>query len=111
MEENQETMNDVGIKSEGKKKKANDIGFKKLRITLSEPDDSPFNSFLGQLKTRGVKNFDISELVSEALNEVEERWWQDKLEDLTPIEFKLQAALENPEMREKIISVLNENPA
>mgnify|MGYP003683321567 CR=1 FL=1 len=79
---------------------------KKIRLNLQEVEDGPLNTMLNSLRDRGLKNYDLSETVSEALATIPEDWWKEKLEDLTPLEWKVQAALENPEMREKLVSLL-----
>lgn len=82
---------------------------KKTRLVLEEPIDSPLNHFQNTLKDRGVKNLDLNGLVCEALAQVPEEWWETKIEELTPLKFKLDAALEDPKMREKLISLLDTN--
>ena len=79
----------------------------KLKLVLAEPVDSPLNRFQQSLRERGVKNIDLNPIVSEALSQVPESWWDQRLDELTPMEFKLQQAMEDPEMREKIIALLN----
>ena len=79
----------------------------KLKLVLAEPADSPLSRFQQNLRERGVKNFDLSQVVSEALSQVPEAWWDQRLDDMTPIEFKLQQAMEDPEMRDKIIALLS----
>ncbi len=81
-------------------------GAKKLRLTLVEDDHSPLAHFQNALKERGIKNLEIGDIVSEALATVPKDWWDAKLEELTPLEWKLHAALENPEMRAKLMSLL-----
>lgn len=82
---------------------------KKTRLVLEEPIDSPLNHLQNTLKDRGVKNLDLNGLVCEALAQVPEEWWETKIEELTPLKFKLDAALEDPKMREKLISLLDTN--
>ncbi len=79
---------------------------KKVRLTLEEPDDGPLSTLTNQLKDRGIKAPDLAPVVQEALAQMSEKWWAEKLDDLTPLEWKVQAALENPEMREKLMSLL-----
>lgn len=82
---------------------------KKTRLVLEEAIDSPLNHLQNTLKDRGVKNLDLNGLVCEALAQVPEEWWETKIEELTPLKFKLDAALEDPKMREKLISLLDTN--
>jgi hypothetical protein len=79
---------------------------KKIKALITEAADGPLTRIQQDLKDRGIKSFDLNQLISEALQQVPAKWWEEKLEELTPIEFKLQQALEDPDMREKIISLL-----
>lgn len=82
-------------------------GGRKIRLNLVEDENSPLFHFQNGLKERGIKNFELSDLISEALATVPQEWWDAKLEELTPLEWKLHAALENPEMRAKLLSLLD----
>lgn len=84
---------------------------KKTRLMLEEPVDSPLNHLQNLLKDRGVKSLDLNALVSEALLQISPEWWEQKAEELTPLKFKLDAALEDPKMREKLISLLEAKEA
>lgn len=79
---------------------------KKIRLTLEEAEDGRLTTLTNQLKDRGIKTPDLAPLVSEALEQMSDEWWAEKLEELTPLEWKVQAALENPDMREKLMSLL-----
>ncbi|MFW7379575.1 MAG: hypothetical protein ACOH5I_12250 [Oligoflexus sp.] len=79
---------------------------KKLRLTIEETEDGRLHTFMNALRDRGVKNPDLGVLVSEALATVNEDWWTNKIEELTPLEWKVQAALENPDLREKLVTLL-----
>ncbi len=82
-------------------------GGKKLRLTLVEDESSGLYAFAQTLKERGVKNFELGDIVAEALATVPKEWWDAKIDEITPLEWKLHAALENPAMREKLMSLLN----
>ncbi|MBC7661313.1 MAG: hypothetical protein H7249_16585 [Chitinophagaceae bacterium] len=82
-------------------------GGKKLRLTLVEDEQSLLFGFQQTLKERGVKNFELGDIVAEALATIPKEWWDAKVEEITPLEWKLHAALENPDMREKLMSLLN----
>lgn len=82
-------------------------GGRKIRLNLVEDENSPLFHFQNALKERGIKNLELSDLISEALATVPQEWWDAKLEELTPLEWKLHAALENPEMRAKLMSLLD----
>ena len=82
-------------------------GSKKLRLTLVEDEQSLLFTFQQTLKERGVKNFELGDIVAEALATIPKEWWDAKVEEVTPLEWKLHAALENPAMREKLMSLLN----
>ncbi len=80
---------------------------RKIRLNLLEDEGSPLFHFQNALKERGIKNIELSDLIAEALGTVPQEWWDAKLEELTPLEWKLHAALENPEMRAKLMSLLD----
>jgi len=80
---------------------------KKIRLTLAEDDNAALAQFQTALKDRGVKGVELSDVVTEALATVPQEWWDAKIEELTPFEYKLHAALGNPEMRAKLMSLLD----
>ncbi|RZA20624.1 MAG: hypothetical protein EOP10_17800 [Proteobacteria bacterium] len=80
---------------------------KKLRLVLAEDEQSQLFLFQQTLKERGVKNFELGDIVAEALATIPKEWWDAKIDEITPLEWKLHAALENPDMREKLMSLLN----
>lgn len=80
---------------------------KKIRLTLAEDDNAALAQFQTALKDRGVKGVELSDIVTEALSTVPQEWWDAKIEELTPFEYKLHAALGNPEMRAKLMSLLD----
>lgn len=82
-------------------------GARKLRLTLVEDEQSLLFGFQQTLKERGLKNFELGDIVAEALATVPKEWWDAKVDEITPLEWKLHAALENPDMREKLMSLLN----
>jgi hypothetical protein len=109
-DENQESL----VSSEGKGKRKvgatkAEPSLKKIRLTLEEAEDGPLHQLQAQLRDRGIKNPDLGDVVSAALATISEAWWAEKVEELTPLEWKLQAALENPELREKLVSLLETN--
>lgn len=81
---------------------------KKIRVTIEEDETGPIHTFMNQLKDRGVKNPDIASLLLNALKSQPKEWWDSQLDAETPLEWKVQAALENPEMRDKLVNLLQE---
>jgi predicted TIM-barrel fold metal-dependent hydrolase len=79
---------------------------KKVRLTIEETEEGRLTSLMNTLKDRGVKNPDLGHVVAEALATIPEPWWEEKLDELTPLEWKVQAALDNPDMREKLVTLL-----
>ncbi len=79
---------------------------KRIRLTIVEEDTGPLTQLSEKLKERGLKNYDLSDTVAEALATIPDTFWMEKLEALTPLEWKIQAALDNPDMREKLVSLL-----
>ncbi|SMF32824.1 hypothetical protein [Pseudobacteriovorax antillogorgiicola] len=106
LETNEDNGAEEKASAKGRKGASNKPTMKKIRLNLQEPDDGPLNTLQNKLKDRGLKNYDLSETVSEALATIPKEWWDEKLEELTPLEWKVQAALDNPEMREKLVSLL-----
>lgn len=98
--------------SKGPKKKEKRQGaeaksqLKKIRLTLEEAEDGRLHSLMNDLKDRGVKSPDLGPIITAALATIPDEWWTEKLEELTPLEWKVQAALENPDLREKLVSLL-----
>jgi hypothetical protein len=82
-------------------------GSKKIRLTLVEDDNAALAQFQTALKDRGVKGIELSDIITEALATIPQEWWDAKIEELTPFEYKLHAALGNPEMRAKLMSLLD----
>ena len=89
-----------------KKPKPEPENLVKTRCVIATKTDHPFSRFLGGLKERGVRGFDPGDFIKEALDSLPEDFWKKKLEDLTPLEFRINAALADPEMREKLSSLL-----
>ena len=79
----------------------------KTRAMLTTEEEHPLGHLLMEMKKRGVKNFDASSLVLDAINTLEDSWWEQKLEDLTPLEYKISSALTDPKMREKLTQLLS----
>lgn len=102
------SINETGQDVPPKKKpraKAADSGVKTRCIISTEPDH-PFSHFLNELKDRGIKGFDPGDFLKEILDTLPEDFWEKKLEDLTPLEYKINAALADPKMREKLTVLL-----
>ncbi len=97
---------DEGLEGSDARVGAQAAGGRKIRLNLVEDESSALFHFQNALKDRGIKNLEISDIISEALATVPQEWWDTKLEELTPLEWKLHAALGNPEMRAKLMSLL-----
>ena len=74
---------------------------------LQEEENGPLTELQTKLKERGVKAIDLGQIANEALATIDKEWWANKLDELTPLEYKLHAALENPETRQKLMSILD----
>tara|TARA_B100002051_G_C16185714_1_gene369526 strand:- start:159 stop:482 length:324 start_codon:yes stop_codon:yes gene_type:complete len=81
----------------------------KTRIMLKVTPTHPFGKFQSSLKERSIKITDMASLLSEALNEVPQTWWENKIEELTPLEFRVSEALSNPLLREKLSKLLEKD--
>ena len=106
---NIETSDEILVNEQTEPRKgASGETLKKVRAVITEDETGPLTVLQTKLKERGLKNFDIGEVIAEALSTIDQDWWDEKLDTLTPIEFKLQAALENPDMRAKLETLLSE---
>lgn len=76
----------------------------KLMLNLSE--DHPFSHLQIELKKRGVKHLDLNSLLIEVFEQIPQTWWDKKLDDMTPLEFKVSQALADPSMRKKFGELL-----
>ena len=73
----------------------------KTKCNLAFPQSHPFSNLQLELKKRGLKNLDLNSLMEEVFALVPEAWWEEKLDELTPLEYKVSQAMANPEMRKK----------
>lgn len=80
-----------------------------LKLKLNVPDDHPLAKFAQEIKQRGVKNFDMTQLILEVFDSQTDEWWSDKLESETPLEFKINRALSDPNMREKLKELVSDS--
>lgn len=94
------------IKDESKNETPQKSAQYKLRLNLATDDDHPFSQLQKELKVRGVKSPDWSSVIVDAFEQVPKTWWEEKLDQLTPLEFKINAALSDPAMREKLTELL-----
>ncbi|MDD9950959.1 MAG: hypothetical protein OXT67_05275 [Zetaproteobacteria bacterium] len=86
-----------------KTKAANDL---KLKFTV--PEEHPLCQLSLHLRDRGIRNFDPSELILEVLEQKDSKWWEDRLEKETPLEFKINRALSDPNMRKKLKELISD---
>ena len=95
---------------EKKDKKAEDKGPKeiKTKLLLSTLPEHALSNFQAEIKKRGIKEANLNNLILEALDQVPESWWTEKVESLTPLEYKVKEALTNPQMREKLETLLKD---
>lgn len=80
---------------------------KTTKLLLTSPGEHPFSIFLNELKTRGIRNLDLNDFVVEALSRVPQSWWDEKIEELTPLEYRVNNALSNPDLRAKLSELLS----
>lgn len=80
---------------------------KGLKLSFEEAElPEAVTDFIATLKTRGIKDYNLGDIFSEALKEVKDSFWDKKLEELTPLQWKLNAALTNPELKDKLLALL-----
>ncbi len=82
-------------------------GTKTTKLLLTSEAEHPFSVFQNELKTRGIKNLDLNEFVVTALSQIPEAWWQARIEELTPLEYRVNNALSDPNLRQKLSELLN----
>ena len=107
-----ETMmqgSEEGDDGEGGRKGASQAS-KRSKLVITLPSDAPVVLVAQALKERGAK-IELGDLIREALAEVPDAWWEQKKEQLTPLEFKIQQALKDPVMRDRLQSFLLKDTA
>lgn len=109
-ESTQESKKNADKKLNGSKSKGGDSlqneMTKTTKLILTSDAEHPFSLFQNEIRLRGIRNLDINELVVEALSEVPKTWWEDKIEELTPLEYRVNNALANPDLRAKLSELL-----
>ena len=96
----QEVTKETAKKTERKLKEL------KTKFNLSLPEDHSFSNLQLELKRRGLKNLDLNVLMEEIFSLVPQNWWEEKLDTLTPLEYKVSQAMANPDMRKKFNEIL-----
>ena len=87
-------------------KSGNDVKELKTKMLLSLPQSHPFSHLQLELRRRGLKNLDLNAIMEEIFSQMPSSWWEEKLDTLTPLEYKVSQAMESPEMREKFKDLL-----
>ena len=110
MENTPETKTEESTEKKEKKVKAESSSPKevKTKLLLTTSPDHPLSVFQSEIKKRNIKETNLNDLLLEALDQVSENWWEEKIEQLTPLEFKVKEALSNPQMREKLATLLTD---
>ena len=87
---------------------ANDSASTKHRLTLTLSADHPLQQALDRLKERGLKakEIDCDGMVAKALSTVAESFWQDQVEAQTPLQWRVEQAMADPKMRDRLAEVL-----
>ena len=93
---------------EEKVKKAEEKTVKeiKTKLLLSTAPSHALSVFQSEIKKRNIKEINLNEILLEAIDQIPSSWWEEKIEALTPLEYKVQEALKSPDMREKLASLL-----
>lgn len=97
-------------KSSKKEKTPEEKGPKeiKTKALLSTLPDHPLSLFQSEVKKRNIKDVNLNNILLEAIDQLPPTWWEEKIELLTPLEYKVQEALKKPDMREKLANLLVE---
>ncbi|MBG07826.1 MAG: hypothetical protein CME68_03655 [Halobacteriovoraceae bacterium] len=80
----------------------------KTKALFSTLPDHPLSKFQNEIKKRNIKDVNLNNILLEAIDQLPPKWWEDKVELLTPLEYKVQEALKKPDMREKLENLLVE---
>lgn len=91
---------------EKKTAKAEKAAEAKVKLALTTVQEHPLNKFIEETKKRNIKDLDLNEFVATALAQLPQSWWDEQLENLTPLEYKISQALSDPAMREKLSALL-----
>ncbi len=83
----------------------------RTKLLLNMENEHPLSVFQNELKIRGIKNVDLNEFVVLALSQVPAAWWQTRIEELTPLEYRVNNALSDPNLRQKLSDLLNPQQA
>lgn len=83
---------------------------KGLKVNLQLGEEHPVAKFCEEVRSRGIKGFNSSDFLLEVLAQVPESFFTEKLEQLTPLEYRINAALADPDMREKLQQLLTPGP-
>lgn len=95
-------MKDAGIK----KQKVEKVGLvQPVKVSVSNTD---FLALTEVLKKRGLKGFDFSQILDQALETIPDEWWQAKISELSPVEWKIQEIAKKPELNEKLTGAINQ---
>ena len=78
----------------------------RTRLNIATHATHPFTRFVTAVKQRGIRQFDANQIVAEALEQLSPQWCAGKLEEITPLEFKITAALNDPKLREQLSAIL-----
>ena len=92
-------------KVEGKKKRI-EKGSKRMRVTLSEEAGTRFRQIKESLAARGLKDFDLSQVLDRALEKLGDGFSHEVIEEFTPLEYLLEQALKDSKQRKEIEKVL-----
>ena len=98
-----ELLEKAGVEAKAKKKKPAVV--QPVKVTVSSPNALALGEVL---KDRGLKKFDLSDVIDEALEAVPEEWWAQKKEELTPLEWKIQQISQNPDLKSKLADQLDQ---
>lgn len=98
----------------GEDAKSDEEGLLKLKIQLTLGPDHPLARCNQTLKDKGIKSPHFSQLISDGLLQASEEWWQKQTDALIPLDVKVQEALRDPGMRERLsefLDIIAKSPA
>ena len=81
---------------------------KKIKVVFEESDlPAGLASFAAKMKTLGIKDVNMAELVVASLDLLTKEQWAQLEEKYTPIELRIKAALSNPNTKDKLLEILS----
>jgi hypothetical protein len=80
-----------------------------MNIDLNATNCARVKELQKTLAARGKDSINVNELINAALDAVPDKFWEEKLNDLTPLIWKFEEALKDPEKEKALRQLLYKN--